>query len=172
MQNFHLVVDLHTGTLTDVSTGNIMHGSSGTNAVPRVQAVQNDDYPYHNLLCKFSSPVQPLNGRNFPQHQLKQHIITSGPPSHSKCLCLATKQLQAVKALVSYAPQTVIGPRPSTLSQRNNGDGAPVVITNISTSRLYPTGTLCHIYRRSCRNSQAAPYFPGLIWCGLAPKTL
>lgn len=99
----HLLVDIRWLTVTD---GTLAKATVGKHTFTRLIEILNflqDQGIIAELLKDFPAITKLGNLRSYPQHQIRYHIVTTGPPVNSQCRHFTPDLLQAAKAELHHA---------------------------------------------------------------------
>ena len=134
LRHFQLLVDPCTGSLKDSLTQlhTVLALSDTPSVAPLSPLPDATDCPYTQLLAQFPSLVLPPNGGRQPQHSVQHHIVTQGPPVHTKVRRLTGSRLTDAKHEFEHMMQQgIIRPSSSSWSsalhlvRKPSGDWRP-----------------------------------------------
>lgn len=91
-----LLVDLHGRKLVDKVTTLTTNTSITKDPNENIYAVDITN-PYHKLLMKYPELTRPESLKNAPKHDIRHHIVTTGPPIHEKVRPLNPIKYKAAK---------------------------------------------------------------------------
>lgn len=91
--HFNLMVDLHGKRLVDGTTLQTMTGSISQSITPSIKVIHE---PYQSILNQYQN-ITELNSSKLIDTPTEHHIITVGPPIHTKARRLAPDKLEAAK---------------------------------------------------------------------------
>ncbi|ROT74178.1 gag pol polyprotein [Penaeus vannamei] len=87
---------------------------------------------FKNILREFPALTKPINRATQPRHEVRHHIVTHGPPAHSRCRPLAPDRCRSARAEFDHMMQLgIIRPSSSQwaaslhLVKKKDGDWRP-----------------------------------------------
>ncbi|ROT72546.1 Gag-Pol polyprotein [Penaeus vannamei] len=129
--HYGLTVDLQCMTLIHQS-GARTHAAPALVSTPLIYTVLPRTCAFKNILWEFPALTKPINRATQPRHEVRYHIVTHGPPAHSRCRPLAPDRCRSAKAEFDYMMQLgIIRPSssqwaaPLHLVKKKDGDWRP-----------------------------------------------
>ncbi|ROT73079.1 transposon Ty3-G gap-Pol polyprotein [Penaeus vannamei] len=104
----------HCGLSVDLQGKALIHQSGARTlaapTAPLIYTVFARSCTYKNILREFPALSEPINRATQPWHEVRHHIVTHGPPAHSRCRPLAPDRCRSAKAEFDHMIQPMGGP--------------------------------------------------------------
>ena len=97
LRHFNLMVDLRNSRLLDGSTSLVSEGSVCHTVNHVTYSIAKPQGKYAKILERYPEVVKPISREVPVRHKVTHHIVTQGPPVHTRSRRLAPERLQAAK---------------------------------------------------------------------------
>ncbi|ROT61808.1 hypothetical protein C7M84_020383 [Penaeus vannamei] len=131
LAHYGLTVDLQGMALIHQSRART-HAAPAVVSTPLIYTVLPRTCAFKNILREFPALTKPINQATQPRHEVRHHIVTHGPPAHSRCRPLAPDRCRSAKAEFDHMMQLgIIRPSssqwavPLHLVKKKDGDWRP-----------------------------------------------
>ncbi|ROT82930.1 Gag-Pol polyprotein [Penaeus vannamei] len=131
LAHYGLTVDLQ-GMALIHRTGARTHAAPALVSTPLIYKVLPRNCAFKNILREFPALTKPINRATQPRHEVRHHIVTHGPPAHSRCRPLAPDRCRSARAEFDHMMQLgIIRPSssqwaaPLHLVKKKDGDWRP-----------------------------------------------
>jgi len=104
LEHYGLSVDLQGKALIHQSGARTLAAPTLVSA-PLIYTVFPRSCTYKNILREFPALSKPINRATQPRHEVRHHIVTHGPPAHSRCRPLAPDRCRSAKAEFDHMMQ-------------------------------------------------------------------
>ncbi|ROT67988.1 reverse transcriptase [Penaeus vannamei] len=108
------------------------HAAPALVSTPLIYTVLPRTCAFKNILQEFPALTKPVNRATQPRHEVRHHIVTHGPPAHSRCRPLAPDRCHSSRAEFDHMMQLgIIRPSssqwaaPLHLVKKKDGDWRP-----------------------------------------------
>ncbi|ROT82927.1 gag-pol polyprotein [Penaeus vannamei] len=96
LAHYGLTVDLQ-GMALIHRTGARTHAAPALVSTPLIYTVLPRTCAFKNILREFPALTKPINRATQPRHEVRHHIVTHGPPAHSRCRPLAPDRCRSAR---------------------------------------------------------------------------
>ena len=98
LAHYNITVNVAARQLTETTTGTATRVSAITTRVPPIRHPTDTTCPFKSILQEYPTLTRPMNLLTPPQHKVRHHIQTTGPPTHARPRRLPPDRLRAAEA--------------------------------------------------------------------------